>query len=191
MSTIGHAVRASLPSKERKYQLEVDGLTWVEDGGSGGIRYANVKSLQLLRSPKFADDIRQCRVLASDGTKVTINALHYVGLAQFEDRTGTYIPFVRELIRRVAVARPDAMFFRGSSLMWYVWLVLLIACVLIGAGLLILMLAKRQFEWNAAWPLLLVMGIVPSVWRFLKNGRAKSFDPNAPPMELLGAEAVK
>jgi len=128
----------------------------------------------------------QCTLLSRSGDKIKLRSAHYRGLGDFEDRTATYAPFVRALAAQVATSAPDAKFIAGSTGLWILWLIV----GLIWLGVLALF-SLSLFEWSLLGGLAMALGLgaicLPLIWRGVREGGARTFDPKAPPAALIGA----
>ena len=186
MTEPAHTVRNSLIDKERSFTLGEDALTWRDDAGEGRLAYADVRDMRLIGYPSLIGEALQCTVRGRRHGKVKIRSAHYRGLGDFEDRTETYAPFVAALAKRVAARAPDARFIAGSTGLRIVWLVLGVLCAIV-VGLLVLTLFEGV---PAAAPAIMAVAIciaaVPIAIRRVRADGARTFDPEAPPKDLLG-----
>jgi hypothetical protein len=101
--------------------------------------YADMRDMRLIGYTSLIGEAFQCTLRARGGGNVKIRSAHYRSFGNFEDRTDTYAPFVRELANRIAAQVPGARFIAGSTALWIVWLVLGVLCAIV-VGLLILSL---------------------------------------------------
>lgn len=180
-----HSVRNSLIDRECTYTLESDQLSAEAKGGADRIPYADITSVQLIGYAGSGSRQFQARLKRRGGKPVKIRSHHYVSLGNFEDRTQTYAPFIRELCVRVADRSPDSVFVRGSTALWILWL---IVCLLV-AFVAILAVSTATLPGAPSWPAFLVLfGAVPLIWREARKGPKTRFDPRSPPQDLLGAD---
>ena len=111
---------------------------------------------------------------------------HYMGLNRFEDRSHTYAPLIGELCRRVAAVHPNARFIAGSTGMWFVYLMLVVLMSGLGILLLLVPLETLFSMTGAAGALIALVMFGSTVWRMMRKGKGRDFDPQQPPAVLLG-----
>jgi len=113
-------------TRDRSYGLGESALHWQGDGRSGELAYADVRALRLYRVPGLGGDVGLCvlRPKRGAGRKVVLKSAHFRSLGNFENRDESYVPLVRELLKRIAAANPQAQMVGGSSALWWLWLVL-------------------------------------------------------------------
>lgn len=190
-----HRVRNSLIDGERTYRLTPDALCWTETGRSDGrLAYADARSMQLISYVSPIGRALQCKVRGATGEKALLRSAHYRKLGNFEDRTDSYGPFARELAKRIYEANPKAAFIAGSTGLWLMWLT--VGVIWVGAVALI---AAALFEAMFDAPLLasfaVALGVcaicLPLIWREVRSGGSRPFDPLAPPEALLGRPATQ
>lgn len=185
MTDLRHSGKTSLKVSEVSWQLSDEGLVATAGQDVKTIPYASISGLRLVT---FAGGggAQGRATLTSDGHgKHTIGSHHYVSLGNFENRSSSYNPFVRELASRIAAANPQAHFVAGSMGLWLMWL---IVCLLV-LGLAV-MVAVAATE--AVSPLLrLVSAAVmvavagPLAVRWAIRNLPQSFDPKSIPAGLL------
>lgn len=186
MTAPAHSVRNSLADKERSFTLGPDALHWSDAGGEGRMPYADVQRMHLIAYTSPIGETYQCTVRANAGKKIKLRSAHYVSLNNFEDRGTTYAPFVRALASRIAVAAPQAKFIAGSTALWMVWVIV----GLLSLGVFVLLILSTFDGLPAAGPWIIAIVVcaiaAPWIWRRVREGAAKTFDPSAPPPALLG-----
>src|SRR5262249_39181455 len=90
-------------------------------GKSTRLSYAEIRSLRISYAPSRFDRARyRCEISTKSGATFVILSTHYAGVGDFEDRAATYVPLMRGLIARVALANPAARFFSGKKPLVYV-----------------------------------------------------------------------
>ena len=181
-----HTVRNSLADKARTFMLGPDALRWSDASGEGRLAYEDVRDMRLIAYASPIGETFQCTLRGRKGDKVKLRSAHYESLNNFEDRTATYAPFIRALAPRIATAAPDAKFIAGSTTLWIVWLVIGVLCL--GVVLLLILSLFEGLPPIGAWVIAVGVCIasVPLAWRRMREGSAHSFDPAAPPPELIG-----
>ncbi len=185
MTTVVHEVRPSTLGATYTYRLEDDGLRWEAGRSKGQIAYADITHVRLVTYVAEGETQGQCKLKQRSGRPMRIRTHHFDGLGNLEDRTLTYRPFIRELCKRVASAAPQARFLSGSNIMWYIWIVLL---VFLGSGsvlLLFALLGGPPLAFHLIFGLLLMAGLIPFVWRQIRRGGQRDFDPQDPPAEFF------
>tara|TARA_R110002020_G_scaffold136630_13_gene304708 strand:- start:6824 stop:7189 length:366 start_codon:yes stop_codon:yes gene_type:complete len=94
-----HTVRNSLVEREMVCMLEPDTFSWGDGSRKTIVDYADVNSVQLIGYAGSGGRQYQTSLKLKGGKVVKIRSHHYLGLGNFEDRTETYAPFIRELCR--------------------------------------------------------------------------------------------
>jgi hypothetical protein len=189
MGELTHRVRNAITDRERTWTLEPDALLWRDDnGGQGQIPYADITRLQLIDYASYGGRIYQCAIEQKGGKGAKIRSHSYISLGNFEDRRQTYAPLIRDLAARVAEANPDAEFIAGSTGLWVAWTIVgLLAIVMLGFFFASFGAGGPSLNGTIMVAVILLIG-GPIIWRQLKYGRAKSFDPKNVPPELIGAK---
>jgi len=181
-----HTVRNSLIDRQRAWTIGPDALHWREARRQGSIPYGDIRQVRLISYANTGGEQYQCVVTAAGRGRVKIRSHHYVSLGNFEDRTATYAPLIRDLLKRVAAASPGATFVAGSIGLLIVWMVVLLLFIL---GVATAVLA--YFDGLAGtWKFAITVGVLilsgPLIWRRLAAGAVRPFDPADPPPNLLG-----
>jgi Flp pilus assembly protein TadB len=108
----------------------------------------------------------------------------YKGLADFEDRSTSYVAFVRALIPRIASMNPRCVFKSGTSnLNWWAQAIFLL-------GIISLLLLVMIMLYTAISPLVIVKLIiiaffVPVAIRWFLRNKPKTFPIDEIPRKLL------
>ena len=186
MTELTYVFRASLLAKDQTFRFGADALHWQDEKVEGQMALAEIVLVRLIKFPSFGGDQHYCDVRDQSGAKVRIRSHHYKSMGAFEDRSETYVPFVRELILRVASASPQAKFIAGSSRMWYLWLGLLVLSVVVAVLLVMALLGGASLSGGIIGPIVVFAILGPGMWRLVRRGREREFDPDNPPAELLG-----
>ena len=181
MTTIAHLVRPHLFASEQSYTLEPDALLVKIKGKTTSIPYSDIKSVRILTYANFGGTHCQCTVKTHSHGKLVIRSHSYASLGDFEDRTGTYFPFVAELCRRVHEKNPQAQFITGSGWIQTLWLVVLIlsiggwiifALILLGGG--------ADLQSSATFVFFLIF-ITSISFHWVRRNKPELFDPLNPP----------
>lgn len=186
MTALTHTTRNSLADKQRSYTLGNDALHWTDKDGGGEIGYADVSKVRLNSYPSTDGDFYQVKLSARRGKGLKIRSHDNARLGVFEDKTQTYTPFVRELLRRIAASAGETRFLAGSSGLWIVWLVVAVLWML---GLLLmaaLLISGVENYFSLVFAITLLFSVAPFIFKAVRKGGAKTFDPANPPAELIG-----
>ena len=186
MTETSHSVRNSLIDKERVFCLGSDALLWSETGGEVRLPYDGVRDLRLIAYGSPAGETFQCTLRSRKHGKVKIRSHHYASLGLFENRTASYTPFIRELAARVAAGSPNARFLAGSTALWFVWLVIGLLCVGVAVLLILSLFVGVPPAGAGLIAVVICLAAAPLIWRRVREGSARTFDPAAPPPELIG-----
>lgn len=182
MSKTCHSVRNSLIDRETRYCLDEESLTATSDRRELAVPYASIRRIGLIDYAGFGARHRQATVRTAENGTLKIRSHHYAGLSNFDDRSATYEPFVRELSRRVATGNAECAFVSGSSAMQVFGIAMLV--ILAGAVLaLVLALFGGTEDMDVLVGIGIAVALVPVVWRFARRGKA-TFDPLNPPLDI-------
>jgi hypothetical protein len=189
MSDPTYEFRSSLRRGNAGYRLTDDAIVG-RDGSLplselASLRLYTVPGMQSLANGTVARPSRRCTIRARDGRKIALSSLHFLGLGRFEDRTATFVPFVRALVARLAARYPDVELLAGMPpALWWLWFAcfgsIAAACALALLGTLAV-IASGQMSWLSAGFLLaiVVIGIGPVQYvRTLWRSRPRRLDPN-------------
>jgi len=101
---------------ECEWRVEDDALVRTAPGGAQTrLNWADVRSLRVRFSPSTAKPwLHQFSIETASGS-ATIDNCQFAGIAQFEDRSADYAPFVRAALERIAVLAPGAQVHVGST----------------------------------------------------------------------------
>jgi hypothetical protein len=150
--------------------------------------YRDIVEVRLSYAPSRANAARyRCDLKMRSGQRVAIISTHYAGIADFEDRAATYVPFVRALIARVAAANPAARFRSGATILGY-----LAQHLFLFAMFALLMFALAEFGVayvsESSWvKLFVVLCFVPVLIAYARKNWPRPFKPEAIPKEVLPA----
>jgi hypothetical protein len=178
MTELVHAFRPGIFSTERSFRIGPDALEWKDDRQSSRIAYSEVATVNISSmAPPFGQVQSRCVLHPRSGGKIVVSSASYQRLGVLEDRSASYVPLVRELMTRIAIANPDAGFIAGQPRgLWLFWLILLIASALILLGGLVLAV-MGEFPLPAAAAFMIVLLGIPVGWRVVRHGRPHPFDP--------------
>lgn len=114
--TIAYRKRENIFTKgETEWRIEDDALVRrAPDGSERRIAWRDVTALRIRFYPTLAKPwLHQYRVEARHAS-MTIDNGHFAGLADFEDRSASYSPFVRAALERIRECAPGAQVHVGS-----------------------------------------------------------------------------
>lgn len=181
-----HAVRNSLIDATQTYRLGDDALVWQDGDRSEQRRYADIASVHLISYPGYGGQPLQCTLKDRAGKKIKIRSHHYVSLGNFEDRTATYGPFIRELAARLGTHGQDVAFHCGSRIMWAVWVTLFWLSLLVLVGYVFALIGGVEISWNTISPLVVLVVFLPVSRAMMGQSWAGTFEPGSPPPAMLG-----
>ncbi len=116
VSSFSYSFRPSVLASERHYSLAADRLTWT-GSAEGSVTYRAVTKVKIYQT-RFWGSSRSywtCVLYPHGSKKIHLGAAHRLRMRKIEDRTATYIPFIKELEARIAAANTDARFVTGRS----------------------------------------------------------------------------
>ncbi len=98
-------------------RLENDGLAWKQGRREGHVAYGAVSQLRIYKVRFFGSSAGywRCVLFHGRGRRLSLQAADWRSFRRIEDRTASYIPFVKELEARIAAANPQARFLAGRS----------------------------------------------------------------------------
>ena len=122
-TTIQYAKRVSRADRQ-DWGWWVDGDHLVESDGRGATRrthLGDILEVQTAAAPaKFRSWRHQTILGLRDSRRIEIDNAHYVGVANYEERSESYAPFVRQLVDAIVRRAPYAKARRGASYLGYV-----------------------------------------------------------------------
>jgi hypothetical protein len=176
-----HSFRASLFKKERTFRLEPDALVWAGDGGKPvRIAYGDIASAHIYSQPPYRGQaVRRTVLRGKFPGKLLIQAQHFAGFGNVEDRSESYFPFVEELLRRTKAANPGLAIRVGTPWPLYIfWLVLFVIFIAM-IPLMLAILFDSGGNLEALGGLLIVAAALPMTWRIVRRGRPRLADADA------------
>ena len=186
MTDLAHTVRNSLVDREWTFRLDTDAL--VIDGKAKQVRvpYDDIRKVQLIAYANTGGEQYQCALSTGSHGRIKIRSHSYVSLGNFEDRSETYVPFLRELMKRVAAGSPEAEFVSGNTALLVVWLVVLLLFILGLATVALAFVDGLAGTWKFALTVAVLLVSGPILWRRLRKGEVRRFDPDNPPLDGIG-----
>jgi hypothetical protein len=129
----------------------------------------------------------RCRIVFRDGARVEFDNAHFEGIADFEDRSASYSPFVREALARISAAAPDAKVHVGYGATSYTANVVFVgvAFAFLAAILVFLPLPLGAWPVTAIVKLALIASMLPLFFRWLRWSRPRDVPIAAVPDDAL------
>jgi len=101
---------------EREWRVENDALVCrMPDGTERRVPWTEIKALQLRYYPTMAKPWLHQITIQTPRTRVTIDNGHFAGVADFEDRTASYAPFLRATLTQIQAQAPGVRVHFGSQ----------------------------------------------------------------------------
>lgn len=126
MSHLIYTVRSSRWSDVTTYRQDAGALLWSNSRGEGRVPYSAIREVHVYKVRYFGSRATywRCVLRYGFGRKILLQAAHHSGARRIEDRTATYIPFIKALERKIAQANPRAVFRKGRH-----WLAIVDAAI--------------------------------------------------------------
>ena len=105
-----YSFRPSAYAPEQHYLLTPDRLTWAD--GDNSIFYRDVAQIKVYQR-RFWGSSRlywTCKLYSYQGRRIYLSAAHRLGFRTIEDRTRTYIPFIKDLEARIGATNTNVRF---------------------------------------------------------------------------------
>jgi hypothetical protein len=115
-----YSFASGILSRERTFHLGPEALQWQDGRRQGNLAYTDVDSVHifyLYRS--FGFGAQTCLLRARSGAQCVLKSKNFRTWGRSDDRSDAYVPFVRDLLARIATAAPQARFFDGLPTAWY------------------------------------------------------------------------
>ena len=126
-----------------------------------------------------------CRLSASGRVVAELQSGHFEGLANFSDRSASYLPFIVALVRRRRELGAGCQVMGGSSMIgWALQGTLLLGSLL--AITLVILFFRPALAWTIG-SVVFIFSMMPRAARWLRRNRPRSFELDAIPEELLPA----
>ena len=183
---IEHAVRVSALEKECTWKLDGDTLrVSSEERPPYSIPLAEISTLRLSFDPtRFQTNRFRCHLYNANGKCGMIQNENYKGIADFEDRSTSYVAFVRALIPRIASMNPRCVFKTGTSnLNW--WAQAIFLFFIFSLLLLVMFMLYTAIGPLVIVKLIIIAFFVPVAIRWFLRNKPKSFPADEIPPGLL------
>jgi hypothetical protein len=184
-----YSTRRTLLEKEKTYRLGDDALEVLEEGAPPlRVPFADFESVRLSFLPsRYHSRIYGCEIRArGGGGRIRIFNTHMAGLANFEDRSDRWSPFIRELHRRLLPHARSIRFRRGTGAFAYGCTVLSIAgAFALLVFLLFFVLGGHSLSGSQIAKVAILLFLLPLAFAYLRRNRPTPYAPESPPPELL------
>ena len=113
---ISYSGRVTPWGPEVHHRLAPDALCSSSARANNRIAYASIRKIRVhkIRYLGSRTTYWRCVLQSVDGERTCLQAAHYVGFRRVEDRSASYIPFIKQLEARIAAANPTVVFEQGS-----------------------------------------------------------------------------
>jgi KDO2-lipid IV(A) lauroyltransferase len=108
MTHLTYSLRASRWGPETSYSQDDDALHWTNARGKGSVRYVDITKLEVYKFRFLGSRTSywRCVLHCPGGQKIRLQAAHHVSFRRIEDRTASYIPFIKRLESRIRAVNP-------------------------------------------------------------------------------------
>ncbi|MCF8473975.1 MAG: hypothetical protein K9G26_04695 [Emcibacter sp.] len=184
---VSYTHRHSYLTKMRTYQVGDKSLRWQDDEGlETTLTYKDIISVEGQYTPSRVQPNRyRLRINSHTKGSVDITNTTYKGYGEFKENNDSYIPFVKDLHRKMVNCNPSINFKKGISLLGYILSIVTVAFLLIVVivagyfffiyGLITIVIIKTAF----------VIYYFPSLIRYIKNNKPGIYDPINLPPEII------
>lgn len=184
--TVSYSKRRNLfEPGETEWRVEDDALV-VQTADARLARYpwSELKGMRLGYAPTRLKTRRNDLVLTfSDGRSVEVDNQHFAGVGDFEDRSATYVPFVRAVLAK-AGDHPNLMVRVGATPLSYA-LNLTFVLIALAAMLTVLVLLPVDFGVFLILRIFIVATMLPTLYRWIRHARPRLARPDALPDDAL------
>lgn len=185
MTDLTHSGRLSLIDGEVTWRLTDEALIRSMKNAIQTIPYVDISGIRLITFAGAGGRQGRAIVTTSGHGKLKLGSHHYVSLGNFENRSASYAPFVRQLARCVVSANPQARFTLGSFGLWLAWVVVCLL-VLIAAILVVMVALEGTAPWLRVISVAgLLVVLAPFAVRWAGRSRPQRFAPTDIPDNLL------
>lgn len=185
MGTTQYEFTASAFSGASLFAVTDSGVALVNGGVSTVLPFADIVGVALAYEPSRADLTRYtCRITGSGGQVILVPSSTYRGFADFESQAGAYRSVVLALHGALLSHAVPVRFGSGVSASRYL---LNIGCLLVSLPLFLgaLSIAGTAIGIPAVLHLVIIVLLLPFVWKWMRRNRPGVYDPRAIPESLL------
>jgi Kdo2-lipid IVA lauroyltransferase/acyltransferase len=151
MVELTYSHRPDLLSAERRYWLEPEALAYADSRRTRHVRYRDIERVQVFKIRYLGSSTTYwtCVLFPRSGGRIRLSAASRAGLRAVENRTATYIPFIKELEARIAAANPNVRPVGGRH--WLGALEALGGRLVVGCIRVLRHFPRRQIAGPAGW----------------------------------------
>jgi Kdo2-lipid IVA lauroyltransferase/acyltransferase len=151
MMDLTYSFRINRRSVETVYRQDHDALRWTNARGGGHVTYTAIRKVRVYKVRYFGSRATYWRCDLRDvrGRKIRLQAAHYAGHGRIDDRTATYIPFIKQLESRISAANPAAAPVIGGH--WVAVVDAAVGLLLVGAQKATRFVSLDRAAGAAAW----------------------------------------
>jgi hypothetical protein len=181
-----YAYKPSVLGAAHEFGLDDRGLSWRVGGRSGHIPYADIRRVRLAFRPMTMQTYRfVAEIWSSTAPKLLISSTSWRSMVEQERLDASYVAFISELHRRLAVQRVPAAFQAGTlPFVYWMGLVLFVVVALALAALTV-----RALQAGAVTGALFVVVFLGAfLWQagaFFRRNRPGTYAPDAIPSAVL------
>jgi Kdo2-lipid IVA lauroyltransferase/acyltransferase len=146
-----YSFRLSRGAAETAYRHDREALHWTSVRGEGHLAYADIRNIAIYKVRYFGSRATYWRCDLTDHRRrrIRLQAAHFSDRGRIEDRSATYIPFVKELESRIGTANPAAAVTAGRH--WVAALDAVIGWLFISLLRVVRLLDLDRTAGAAAW----------------------------------------
>ena len=117
VSELTYSFCPSVFTRERTYRLGPDGLDWHDGRRAGHTAYNEIVRIEVCKERFLGSSASywRCMLYPQRGGRIRLGAASRCGLRRIEDRTASYVPFIKELEARIAAANPRRVMAEGQT----------------------------------------------------------------------------
>jgi len=174
---------------EDEWRVEDDALVHTAAAGTViRLPWRDVEQVRLAYAPTRAKTWRYVFVLyASKGRSMEIDNVHFAGLANFQERSDTYVPFVRAALERIRALAPEATLRVGSRTASYIANLLFVTLAL-GALTFVMFAIPTPLDYlsgSSFVKLGIILILLPALFRWIRKARPRGGSLDEIPADAL------
>lgn len=185
MVTYSH--RKSAVDFNQTYTVEEDSLSWqCEAGKFGRLCYDTITSVEGKFSPtRFQPNRYSLRIKSYDNNALEITNTSYISFGNFEDRSNSYVPFVRTLHEKILRHNPGVNFQKGTSWGGYIFTIIVVTFIVTVIAVAGIFFVLFGLFWVTLIKLALLIYYFPSLLRYVKRNKPGEYDPINLPDDII------
>lgn len=143
------------------------------------VPYRNVRRVRLAFAPGRFQQTRYLMELSGQRSRLVLTNISFQGFGQFEDRSETFFPLVRQVVAGVEAASPAAEFMAGEqpALYWLMMAFNLFAFGMLALVVLFLPLAPGNVSASVIIKAVVIVFSLPLLMSWAVNSRPRRFKP--------------